>query len=147
MGKKGNETVLVVDDDHIALDLIELMIAPLGYQVLLATTGEEALELAGKKGGKIDLLLTDVILPGLTGPGLVKQFIKKYPKTKVLFMSGYLCPSIAHQDVVHSEKAFVLKPFTTNTLAKKMRAVLQSNYYPVFDDEDDTEGILQIPVE
>ena len=147
MGKKGNETVLVVDDDHIALDLIELMIAPLGYQVLLATSGEEALELAEKNGGEIDLLLTDMMMPGQTGLDLVKQFIKKYPKTKVLFMSGYLCPSVAHQDVAHSKKAFVLKPFTTDTLAKKMRAVLQSNYFPVSDDEDDTEGILHIPAE
>ena len=134
MGKKGNETVLVVDDDHIALDLIELMIAPLGYQVLLATSSEEALELAENNGGEIDLLLTDMMMPGQTGLDLVKQFIKKYPKTKVLFMSGHLCPSVAHQDVAHSEKAFVLKPFTTNTLAKKMRAVLQSDYFPVFDD-------------
>ena len=147
MGKKGNETVLVVDDDHLALDLIELMIAPLGYQVLLAASGEEALELAENNGGKIDLLLTDMMMPGLTGLDLVRQFIKKYPMTKVLFMSGYLCPSVAHQDVAFSEKAFVLKPFTTDTLAKKMRSVLQSNYIPVFDDEDNTEGILQIPAE
>jgi two-component system cell cycle sensor histidine kinase/response regulator CckA len=147
MGKKGNETVLVVDDDSLALDLIELMIAPLGYKVILAESGEEALEVAENNGGKIDLLLTDIMLPGLTGLDLVKQFIKKYPKTKILFMSGYLCPSVAHQDVAHSEKAFVLKPFTTDTLAKKMRAVLQSNYFPVFDDEDDTEGILQRPAE
>jgi CheY-like chemotaxis protein len=147
MGKKGNETVLVVDDDPLALDLIELMIAPLGYQVLLATSGEEALGLAENNGGEIDLLLTDMLMPGQTGLDLVKQFIKKYPKTKVLFMSGYLCPSAAHQDVAHSEKAFVLKPFTTDTLAKKMRAVLQSDYFPVFDDQDDTAGIPQKQVE
>jgi CheY-like chemotaxis protein len=147
MGKKGNETVLVVDDDSLALDLIELMLAPLGYRVLLATSGEEALELAAKNGGKIDLLLTDMMMPGLTGLDLVKQFITIYPKTKVLFMSGYICPSIAHQDVACSEKAFVLKPFTTNTLAKKMRAVLKSNYIPSFENDDTPEGILQIPAE
>jgi len=147
MGKKGNETVLIVDDDPLALELIELMLLPLGYQVLLATSSEEALELAENNGGKIDLLLTDMMMPGLTGLDLVKQFIKKYPKTKVLFMSGYLCPSIAHQDVASSEKAFVLKPFTTNTLAKKMREVLKSNYIPSFENDDTTEGILQIPAE
>ncbi len=147
MGKKGNETVLVVDDDPLALDLIEMMLAPLGYQVLLATSGKEALEVAENNGGKIDLLLTDIIMPGLTGLDLVKQFTKKHPKTKVLFMSGYICPSVAHQDVAHSEKAFVLKPFTADTLAKKMRTVLKSNYIPVFENDDTAEGILQIPVD
>jgi len=88
-----------------------------------------------------------MMMPGQTGLDLVKEFIKKYPKTKVLFMSGYLCPSVAHQDVTCSEKAFVLKPFTTNTLAKKMRAVLKSNYIPSFENDDTTEGIQQIPAE
>jgi CheY-like chemotaxis protein len=147
MGKKGNETVLVVDDDPLALELIELMLSPLGYQVLLAASGEEAFEMAENNGGKIDLLLTDMMMPGLTGLDLVKQFLKKYPQTKVLFMSGYLCPSVAHQDVALSEKAFLLKPFTTNTLAKKMRAVLKSNYIPSFENDDTMEGMLKIPAE
>jgi CheY-like chemotaxis protein len=147
MGKKGNETVLVVDDDSLALDLIELMLAPLGYRVLMATSGEEALEMAANNGGKIDLLLTDIMMPGLTGLDLVKQFIKKYPTTKILFMSGYLCPSVAHHGLAFSEKAFVLKPFTTNTLTKKMRSVLESNYTPSFENDDTTEGMLQLPVE
>ena len=147
MGKKGNETVLVVDDDSLALDLIELMLAPLGYRVLLATSGEEALEMAENNGEKIDLLLTDIMMPGLTGLDLVKQFIKKYPKTKVLFMSGYLCPSSAHHGMAFSEKAFVLKPFTTNTLAKKMRSVLESTYIPSFENADSAEGVIQIPTE
>ena len=126
MGKRGTETVLVVDDDPLALDLIELTLTPLGYKVLLASSGEEALQVAESREGKIDLLLTDMILTGITGLDLVKQFVNRYPKTKVMFMSGFICPSMAHQDVALSEKAFVLKPFTTNTLARKMRAVLGS---------------------
>ena len=126
MGKKGTETVLVVDDDPLALDLIELTLTPLGYKVLLASSGEEALQVAESREGKIDLLLTDMILTGITGLDLVKQFVNRYPKIKVMFMSGFICPSMAHQDVALSEKAFVLKPFTTNTLARKMRAVLGS---------------------
>ena len=126
MGKKGTETVLVVDDDPLALDLIELMLTPLGYKVLLASSGEEALQVAESREEKIDLLLTDMILTGITGLDLVRQFVNRYPKTKVMFMSGFICPSMAHQDVALSEKAFVLKPFTTNTLARKMRAVLGS---------------------
>ena len=126
MGKKGTETVLVVDDDPLALDLIELTLTPLGYKVLLASSGEEALQVAENREEKIDLLLTDMILTGITGLDLVKQFVNRYPKIKVMFMSGFICPSMAHQDVALSEKAFVLKPFTTNTLARKMRAVLGS---------------------
>lgn len=136
MGKKGTETVLVVDDDPLALELIELTLSPLGYKVLLASSGEEALEVAENRDGKIDLLLTDMIMSGITGVDLVRQFINKYPKTKVMFMSGYVCPSIAHQDVALSEKAFVLKPFTTNTLARKMRSVLESKYIPELDNGD-----------
>jgi two-component system cell cycle sensor histidine kinase/response regulator CckA len=140
MGKKGTETVLVVDDDPLALDLIELMLAPLGYKVLMATSGEEALQLAESREEKIDLLLTDMIMPGITGLDLVRQFITRYPHTKVLFMSGYMCPSIAHQDETLSEKAFVLKPFTSNTLAKKMRAVLKSEYTPAIGGGDNSRG-------
>ena len=136
MRKKGTETVLVIDDDPLALDLIELMLAPLGYKIILATSGEEALQVAESRNGKIDLLLTDIILPGITGVDLVRQFLNRYPKTKVMFMSGYMCPSLAHQDVTLSGKAFVLKPFTTNTLAKKMRTVLESEYLAEFDAED-----------
>jgi two-component system cell cycle sensor histidine kinase/response regulator CckA len=136
MRKKGTETVLVVDDDPLALDLIELMLAPLGYKVLLASDSEEALQVAESRDGEIDLLLTDMIMPGITGLDLVRQFMHRYPKTKVMFMSGYMCPSIAHQDVALSEKAFVLKPFTTNTLARKMRSVLESEYIAEFDNED-----------
>jgi len=136
MRKKGTETILVVDDDPLALDLIELTLAPLGYKVILTSSGEEALQVAKSRNGNIDLLLTDMIMPGITGLDLVRQFLARYPKTKVMFMSGYMCPSLAHQNVALSEKAFVLKPFTTNTLAKKMRAVLESEYIAGFDKED-----------
>jgi len=136
MRKKRTETVLVIDDDPLALDLIELMLAPLGYEIILATSGEEALQAAESRGGNIDLLLTDIILPGITGLDLVRQFLSRYPKTKVMFMSGYMCPSLAHQGVALSEKAFVLKPFTTNTLAKKMRAVLESEYIAEIDNDN-----------
>ena len=136
MRKKGTETVLVVDDDPLALDLIELMLAPLGYKVILASSGKEAMQIAESRDGNIDLLLTDMIMPGITGVDLVRQFLNRYPKTKVMFMSGFMCPSLAHQDVALSEKAFVLKPFTTNTLAKKMRAVLESEHITELDNDD-----------
>lgn len=136
MRRKGCETILVVDDDAGILGSIDLVLSPLGYRLLLASSGEEALELAEQKGEKIDLLFADIMLAGITGLDLARQFLKKYPGTKIMFMSGYMCPSIAHQGVRFSEKAFIKKPFTANTLVNKLRAVLKSNYVPEIDDRE-----------
>ena len=122
MRYKGSETVLVVDDDPIILSLIEAEIEFYGYKPLLAANGEEALSLAEKE--EIDLLVTDVMMPGMNGIDLAKKFALINPQAKILFMSGYICPSLAHQGIPESEYAFVQKPFAPKTLVKKMRNVL-----------------------
>ena len=122
MRKKESATVLIVDDDRIILDLLKEQISVYGYQPILASSGKDALQIANQKD-KIDLLLTDIIMPGINGIDLAKQFITLYPETKVLFMSGFMCPSIAHF-IPDDEKAFLQKPFPTNTLIAKMRSVL-----------------------
>ena len=119
-------TVLVVDDDPNVLETIIRTLTPFGYQLLQAASGEEALDLAGKCEEKIDLLLTDVVMPGINGMELASKLTSMSPETRVLFMSGYICPSKGHLDVPYSEKAFVQKPFLTNTLIKKMRSLLKS---------------------
>ncbi len=126
MKKKGHETLLVVDDDPAVLDILDKILSPLGYNLLLAENGEKALEYAEKHASHIDLLLTDMILTGMNGRELAEYFMDVYPEIKVMFMSGYICPSIAHQDVPFSEKAFLKKPFTPGELVKKMRKVLLS---------------------
>ena len=123
MRKKESATVLVVDDDPIILDLVKEQISVYGYQPILASSGEEALQVASQKT-KIDLLLTDIMMPGINGIDLAKQFISLYPETKVLFMSGFICPSIAHSVSV-DEGFFLQKPFLTNTLIARMRNVLE----------------------
>jgi CheY-like chemotaxis protein len=124
MRKKESATVLIVDDDPIILDLVKEQISIYGYQPILASSGEEALQVANQKD-KIDLLLTDIMMPGINGVDLAKQFVTLYPETKVLFMSGFMCPSIAHF-IPADEGAFLQKPFLTNTLIAKMRNVLES---------------------
>ena len=122
MHKKEPATVLVVDDDPIVLDLVKEHISKYGYQAILASSGEEALQVA-KQNGKIDLLLTDIMMPGINGIDLARQFILLYPKTKILFMSGFMCPSLAHF-IPGDEGAFLQKPFLANTLIAKMRSAL-----------------------
>ena len=123
MRKKESATVLVVDDDPFLLDVVAEQITSFGYEAILASSAEEALEVAPEQT-KIDLLLTDIMMPKMNGVDLAKQFIKLYPKTKVLFMSGYMCPSIANYGIQNSEHAFLQKPFTQNNLISKMRNVL-----------------------
>jgi YesN/AraC family two-component response regulator len=90
MRNKGSATVLVVDDDPMILSYIEEEIGLYGYNPILASSGEKALELAGSE--KIDLLMTDIMMPGMNGIELAKQFVVLYPEAKILFMSGYICP-------------------------------------------------------
>jgi len=122
MRMKGSETVLVVDDDPAILGFIEEEIALHGYRPIIACSAEEALLLAEKE--KIDLLLTDIMMPGMNGVDFAKQFAAINPECKFLFMSGYIQPSIAQQGIPENEYAFVQKPFAPNILVRKMRHVL-----------------------
>jgi two-component system cell cycle sensor histidine kinase/response regulator CckA len=124
MRLSGSETVLAVDDDATMLDLLEEVLKPLGYEVLSAASGEEALQMAASCLDKIDLLLTDVVLPGIKGQDLAKQLTSKCPGMIVLFMSGYLCPSMAHRDAGKRYEAFIQKPFSPNELLRKIRLLL-----------------------
>ena len=124
MRTKESATVLVVDDDPIILKIVAEQIALFGFQPILAASGEEALQLA-KKQTQIDLLLTDIMMPKMNGVDLAKQFVTLYPETKILFMSGYICPSMAHYGIQESEHGFLQKPFTPKTLISKMRNVLK----------------------
>jgi CheY-like chemotaxis protein len=124
MRLSGTETILAVDDDPAMLELVGEVLTPLGYNVLFAATGEEALQLAETRPEKIDLLLTDVVLPGIQGQELAEKILSSTPYVSVLFMSGYLCPSMAYDESQKKVEAFVQKPFAPNTLVRKMRKLL-----------------------
>jgi DNA-binding NtrC family response regulator len=122
LGKNGPETVLLVDNDPLILNFIEDEISFYGYKPILVSSGEETLKMADNE--KIDLLLIDIMISGTNGIVLAKQFAVLLPGIKILFMSCYDWPSIAHHGIPESEYAFIQKPFATDALVQKMRYVL-----------------------
>jgi CheY-like chemotaxis protein len=124
MRLRGSETVLAVDDDPTTLELVEKVLISYGYRVLSAASGEEALEMVTAQPEKIDLLLTDVMLPGMKGQDLARKLIADRPDVSILFMSGFLCPSMAHTGSEKLADAFIQKPFALNTLLRKVRRIL-----------------------
>jgi CheY-like chemotaxis protein len=121
---RGGETVLVVEDDDAVRELTTTMLRGQGYNVLDAGNGQEACRVAKAHTGRIHLLLTDVIMPGMNGKELSKLLLELYPQLKVLLMSGYAENVIARRGVLDSEVAFIQKPFTSDSLAGKIRQLL-----------------------
>ena len=121
----GTETVLLAEDEEAILKLGTAILKKHGYTVLAARTPEEALALAEGYAGPIQLLITDVVMPGMNGKELKDRLTALRPGIKVLFMSGYTSDIIAHQGVIDEGVEFLQKPFSVNTLAQKVREVLQ----------------------
>ena len=122
MHKNRLTTLLVVDNDPFILSLVKEQLAGYEYLLILASSGEEALEIASKQG-PINLLLTDIKMPGINGIDLVKQFSTLYPEIKVLFMSVFTLPSTLYR-ISGKEMVFLQKPFLADTLIAKIKFVL-----------------------
>ncbi len=120
----GSETILVVEDDQSVLGLAASALSKYGYSVLEAETGEEALNLLGGHEGEIHLLLADVVLPGMSGRDLAEGLTSRSPHTKVLYMSGYADNAIVLHGVLEEGIEFIQKPFSPESLARKVRQVL-----------------------
>jgi len=118
------ETVLVVEDDPGILDLTANILERHGYRVLAAGTPEEALRVAREEAGDIDLLVTDVVMPGMNGHDLMIQVVALRPRVKSLFMSGYTADVIARRGVLDADVHFIQKPFTRSELVTKVRQAL-----------------------
>jgi PAS domain S-box-containing protein len=123
---RGGETVLLVEDDEAVRTLTASMLRRLGYTVLAAPSGPEALKIAGPPGTRIDVLFTDVVMPGMNGRELAEQLAATRPELKVLFASGYTENVIVHHGLVDERLSFIAKPFTMQSLAAKLREVLPS---------------------
>jgi two-component system cell cycle sensor histidine kinase/response regulator CckA len=123
----GGEHILVVEDEAALRGLFEAILSRLGYKVTLAANGGEALLLVEEKGLKPDLVITDVVMPGMSGSVLSGRLRRKQPDLKVLFMSGYTDNAIVHHGVLDPGTPFIQKPFTPRNLAEKVRAVLRKN--------------------
>jgi PAS domain S-box-containing protein len=121
---QGTETVLVVEDSESILKLARTMLALLGYRVLPAGTAVEALAMAQRYPEAIDLLITDVVMPGMSGRELAEQLRTGRPELKVLYMSGYAADVISRHGVSEERVEFLPKPFTLTDLATAVRSAL-----------------------
>jgi CheY-like chemotaxis protein len=121
--RPGTETVLVVDDAEGLRELAKRLLQGQGFTVLVAANATEALE-QFERTPSIDVLLTDVVMPGASGPELTRQLVEQRPDLKVIYMSGYTEDAIVHHGVLNPGIAFVHKPFTADTLGRKIREVL-----------------------
>jgi two-component system, cell cycle sensor histidine kinase and response regulator CckA len=120
----GHETVLLVEDDPAVRQVAISELSRLGYVVISASNGAEALALTARYAGTIDLLLTDVVMPGINGRVLAERFTQQRPGTRVLFSSGYTEDVILHHGVLDGDMNFISKPYTMAALANKVREVL-----------------------
>ena len=120
----GTETVLLVEDVPAVRDVVHRVLAGSGYTVLDAVDGPSALARAASHRGPLHLLLTDVVLPGLSGRELAEQLKPSRPELKILFTSGYTDDAVTRRGVFGSDVSFMQKPFTPETLARRVREVL-----------------------
>lgn len=120
----GTETILVVDDEPSIQRLVHDILTPLGYTILTASSGQEALTMAAAMT-KVDMLITDMIMPGMRGNELATRFLAKHGKAAVLYMSGYRAEDIDEKNPAGPEP-FLQKPLTPGTLATKVRQVLDN---------------------
>ena len=126
-GPARGETVLVVEDEDQVRRLTCIVLGRAGYMVLEAASPEQALAIAGDQPARIDLLVTDVIMPGMVGPALVRQIAQRRPGLKTLFLSGYTGRTVSQNGELEDNAPFLEKPFTPQALLSKVREVLDGN--------------------
>ena len=117
------ETILLVEDDQMVRTLARIILELSGYNVLEAASGIEAMEICKDLQGRLHLLLTDVVMPKMSGPELSKEVIKRWPDVRVLYMSGHADDVVARYDV-GTDVHLLQKPFSPDTLALKVRETL-----------------------
>jgi CheY-like chemotaxis protein len=123
---RGSETILIAEDQSEVRHVVRATLKRYGYTVLEATSGEEALQIVRANEQPIDLLLTDVVMPSMSGPALAAEVRAIRPDIRVLFASGYTDDAIVRHGAVQDDLAFIEKPFTPQGLARKVRDVLDS---------------------
>ncbi|MEX2181739.1 MAG: ATP-binding protein [Gemmatimonadaceae bacterium] len=120
----GKETILVVEDEDAIRFVAARVLAMQGYRVLNAATGTDALAVVAAQAERVDLLLTDMVMPGMTGPELATAMVAKYPGLKVIFTSGYSADAVARQFGISEASHFISKPYGLADLAREVRRAL-----------------------
>ena len=131
----GSETILLVEDDEDVREVAQASLALHGYRVLAARDGAQALQLAQQHERSIDLVLTDCVLPNLSGTELVIKLRKRLPHLKALFMSGHMYDAAVRQGLLKDSVAFLQKPYTPLLLARKVREVLDDDELELADSD------------
>ena len=122
--RSGGETILLVEDDPALRKMAAEVLRDTGYKVLIAPCGADAMQIAAEHPGPLDVLLTDVVMPGMTGRELADQIVARYPRTRVLYMSGYTDDAVGNHGL-HGQTLRVLqKPFTHDALVRHVRDAL-----------------------
>jgi len=125
--RRGTETILLVEDDPQLRQLTSSVLVHCGYKVLTASGGEEGLAICKANHSEIDLLVTDVVMPGMNGRQLAEQVARVAPRAKVLYISGYTGNAIVHYGVLDAGVWFLPKPFSLSALVAKVREVLDAS--------------------
>jgi two-component system, cell cycle sensor histidine kinase and response regulator CckA len=123
----GEETILLVEDYEPIRRLLSLGLGSRGYRVLAAADGDEALEIAEQESGVIDLLLTDIVMPGINGRELADALSVTRPETRILFTSAYSGHTMVGRGITKAGDGFIKKPYLADDLAQKIREVLQTD--------------------
>ncbi len=124
------ETILVTEDEKIVRDLVATILKEQGYQVLTASDGQEAIRVFRERKDRIDLLLTDMVMPGMSGPELAQALIQLQPALKILYMSGYTEYAAGNQGIYERVESFIWKPFSPTALVQKIRELLGGRAAP-----------------
>ena len=132
----GTETILVVEDEEALRKVAKRSLEAVGYAVLTASAGAEALLISAQHAGTIHLLLTDVVMPRMSGKALAQALLKTRPMVKVLYMSGYADNAFVHHGVVDEGTHFIGKPFTATDVTRKVRSVLDSDFNSIPDGHE-----------
>ena len=124
---RGKETVLVVEDEDEVRNLVSEMLRFYGYNVLEAANASNALSIFEKYQKSIDLILTDIIMPQMSGTELIERILTHHPDIKVLYMSGYTDNTLVDHGLLADEKYFIQKPFSSANLVEKVRLILDES--------------------
>jgi PAS domain S-box-containing protein len=143
----GSETILLVEDDHEVRQFAATVLKSRGYRVLEAADAANALQIAHRHEGPIDLLVTDVVMPGMNGPKLASELTRLRPGLRVLYISGYAENAVAHHGVLDAGIEYLAKPFSPTELAHKVREVIENMprliTILVVDDEPGVRAFLR----
>ncbi len=135
--KSGKETILLVEDEEFVRNVTSEVLQLSGYEVIEAVDAESGLTLFHRNRCRIDMLLTDVVMPGMNGHDLAKKLLTASPRLKVIFMSGYTENAVTRERLSDPRLVYLQKPFTLDVLTRKVREVL--------DNSASSEGISLIP--